>query len=867
MRFSIATWNINSVRLRIDLVARFLGEQRPDVLCLQETKCPDGQFPLGAFRDLGYEHVALNGQKGYHGVAVVSRLPIAAATPRDFCAKGDSRHMQVTLGGDADGLEIHNFYVPAGGDEPDPAINDKFAHKLAFVDEMAHWFAGERIAAGRAIVVGDLNIAPLEHDVWSHKALIKVVSHTPIEVEKLGRAQAAGPWVDALRKFVPPQKNSTPGGAIARPTGTRPTRAAGSITSGSAPRSTARRSRCACCATCGAGSALPTTRRWWSSSRSDAARRRTASSLRGEPLSHVSAMDKRARSRLTGGARRELRRGSLRDEVPGVEVGAAVRRRAGGRRRRRRGLSFLSRHAGLFRLARTARPQRRNAGVARRLWRAAHFRANLDHAARTLGYLHASERLYQMEMNRRAGQGRLAEVAGPDYLSVDRFIRTLGLYRLAQNSFAALSPWAQARLQAYSDGVNAFLDSHRNALPPEFLILGDAPEPWTPADLLVWGKLMALQLSGNYAMDALRARVAETLPAAEAAWLFPAPKPDWPITTAPVARADHAESDRPLDRLGALLRLGHGASNEWIVAGSLTETGKPILANDPHLDLGAPILWYLARIVTPQGWVKGATVPGLPLVLIGQTDHIAWGLTTSDTDAEDLFVETVDPADPTRYLTPDGPQLFSTRDETIHVKGASDVTLKVRATRHGPVISDVDSGFAALAGPGKTIALAFTGLGDHDPSAEALLRINVARNWSEFLDALRPFQTPTQNFAFADVDGEIGYISPGLLPTRKSGDGSLPADGASGAGDSTARSPSNRRRRSFNPATGFIFNANNAIVTRSLCAIWPRLGGGVSRPPHSAVLRRGENQAHARQFRGDAGRRSRSSTPRTWRRS
>ena len=234
----------------------------------------------------------------------------------------------------------------------------------------------------------------------------------------------------------------------------------------------------------------------------------------------------------------------------------------------------------------------------------------------------------------------------------------MDFYRLAQNSFAALSPWAQARLQAYSDGVNAFLDSHRNALPPEFLILGDAPEPWTPANSLVWGKLMALQLSGNYAMDALRARVAETLPAAEAAWLFPAPKPDWPITTAPVARADHAESDRPLDRLGALLRLGHGASNEWIVAGSLTETGKPILANDPHLDLGAPILWYLARIVTPQGWVKGATVPGLPLVLIGQTDHIAWGLTTSDTDAEDLFVETVDPADPTRYLTPDGPQLF-----------------------------------------------------------------------------------------------------------------------------------------------------------------------------------------------------------------
>jgi len=205
VRFSIATWNINSVRLRIELVARFLTEQRPDVLCLQETKCRDEQFPLGEFRKLGYEHIALNGQKGYHGVAVVSRLPIAAFTPRDFCAKGDSRHLHVTLGGAADGLEIHNFYVPAGGDEPDPTINDKFAHKLAFVDEMTEWFAAARIAAGRAILVGDLNIAPLENDVWSHKALLKVVSHTPIEVEKLNRAQAAGPWVDALRKFVPPQ--------------------------------------------------------------------------------------------------------------------------------------------------------------------------------------------------------------------------------------------------------------------------------------------------------------------------------------------------------------------------------------------------------------------------------------------------------------------------------------------------------------------------------------------------------------------------------------------------------------------------------------------------------------------------------------
>jgi exodeoxyribonuclease-3 len=200
--FSIATWNINSVRLRIDLVVKFLRDAAPDVLCLQETKCPDGQFPLGEFRKLGYEHIALNGQKGYHGVATISRHPFAAESRRDFCDKGDSRHLTVTLAGPAAGLEIHNYYVPAGGDEPDPEVNDKFAHKLAFVDEMTAWFA-DAPKDGRAILVGDLNIAPLEHDVWSHKALLKVVSHTPIEVEKLKRAQGAGAWFDALRKFTP----------------------------------------------------------------------------------------------------------------------------------------------------------------------------------------------------------------------------------------------------------------------------------------------------------------------------------------------------------------------------------------------------------------------------------------------------------------------------------------------------------------------------------------------------------------------------------------------------------------------------------------------------------------------------------------
>ena len=210
MRLSVSTWNINSVRLRIDLVAKFIKAARPDVLCLQETKCPDDRFPLKRFKRLGYEHVALNGQKGYHGVAVVSRLPIESFVANDFCGKSDCRHIAAVLGeraGLREPITLHNFYVPAGGDVPDPEINAKFAHKLAFLDEMR---ARENLrpgTKGRAILVGDLNVAPLEHDVWSHKQMLRVVSHTPIECEKLTAVIEAGGWIDAMRAAVPePEK-------------------------------------------------------------------------------------------------------------------------------------------------------------------------------------------------------------------------------------------------------------------------------------------------------------------------------------------------------------------------------------------------------------------------------------------------------------------------------------------------------------------------------------------------------------------------------------------------------------------------------------------------------------------------------------
>ena len=206
MKLTLTTWNINSVRLRIDLVAKFIKSVRPDLLCLQETKCPDDAFPLKRFKRLGYEHVALNGQKGYHGVAVISRLPFEQSNIRTFCNKIDSRHITVSIGAKAglnEPLVLHNFYVPAGGDIPDPALNPKFEHKLAFLDEMKDCGALHAHAGERHVLVGDLNVAPHEHDVWSHKQLLKVVSHTPVECEKLLALKAEGRWIDVARQRIP----------------------------------------------------------------------------------------------------------------------------------------------------------------------------------------------------------------------------------------------------------------------------------------------------------------------------------------------------------------------------------------------------------------------------------------------------------------------------------------------------------------------------------------------------------------------------------------------------------------------------------------------------------------------------------------
>jgi exodeoxyribonuclease-3 len=206
MKFRLASWNINSVRLRIDLLARLIADEQPDVVCLQEIKCIDDAFPLARLEELGYAHSRVCGQKGYHGVATLSRLPILDIVERrDFHGRGEARHLAVSLDAGTDApIVVHNLYVPAGGDIPDPEINSKFRDKLDFLRETAAWFGALGDAAsGRMILAGDLNVAPLENDVWSHRQLLKIVSHTPVETEALARLQASRDWVDVMRAHVP----------------------------------------------------------------------------------------------------------------------------------------------------------------------------------------------------------------------------------------------------------------------------------------------------------------------------------------------------------------------------------------------------------------------------------------------------------------------------------------------------------------------------------------------------------------------------------------------------------------------------------------------------------------------------------------
>jgi penicillin G amidase len=472
------------------------------------------------------------------------------------------------------------------------------------------------------------------------------------------------------------------------------------------------------------------------------------------------------------------------------------------------------------------------------------IRAGNEHDAFfALGFVHAQDRLWQMDFLRRVASGRLSEILGPRTLEIDRLMRGLGLARVAAANLAIMRPDMRAVLDAYAAGVNAYIAGHRGAWPPEFLLLGYRPEPWRAEDTVLWGRLMALQLSGNYPEELSRARIALALPPELLHRLFPPGPDDGPVT---VGAADAIRLAAALPTLDQVPGLGSGASNAWALAGSATQSGKPLLANDPHLGFAVPILWYLARIETPDLMLAGATVPGVPAMLIGHNGHIAWGFTTTQSDTQDLFIEQVVDAD--HYAAPGGPLKFGRRSERIAVAGAAPVELTVRLTRHGPVLSDLSTAAAEAAAPGYALALAWPGLAEDDRTAEAMLRLNRARGWQEFQNALRDFDSPQQNIFYADRDGNIGMIAPARVPIRAAGDGRLPVPGWSGAFDWTGYIPFERLPRTFDPPSGRIVNANNRIVPDSYPFLisaeweWPyralrinqALDQGASRTPEAA---------------------------------
>ncbi|WP_137928504.1 penicillin acylase family protein [Cupriavidus sp. 2SB] len=449
--------------------------------------------------------------------------------------------------------------------------------------------------------------------------------------------------------------------------------------------------------------------------------------------------------------------------------------------------------------------------------------ANALDAYYALGYVHAQDRLWQMQMNKRIVAGRLAEILGPKALDNDRFLRTLGVRRNAEEVYARASPETRAVLQAYADGVNAFIDTRKSALPPEFLILGTKPEHWEPVDTLGWQTMMAWDLGGNWSQEVLRMGLAQQLPTSRIAELL-APYPgDKPVRTmdyanfyrhlAPVATA----MAQVMERAPSGYVEGMG-SNNWVVSGAHTRSGKPLLANDPHLGLQAPALWYFAHLQAPGIELAGATLPGAPLVVLGHNKRIAWGFTNTAPDVQDLFIERIDPANSKRYQTPDGWAEFVTRTETIRVKGESDVSMQVRTTRHGPVMSDVAEPIRAAAKPlGERYVVAFqwTALRPDDKTFQASLRMGMATDWKSFTTALRDFHAPQQNMVYADVDGNIGFIAPGLVPIRRADNdlmGLAPAPGWDARYDWQGFIPFEELPQRFNPPNGMIVTANQKIV-------------------------------------------------------
>jgi len=450
------------------------------------------------------------------------------------------------------------------------------------------------------------------------------------------------------------------------------------------------------------------------------------------------------------------------------------------------------------------------------------------------GYVTASDRLWQMDLYRRTVRGELSEIFGPTTLGEDKRRRAFGFARVLDENVAHLQPDLKRVLESYAKGVNAFIESAKT-LPPEFAILQYKPQPWRPADSLAVGKLMGEYLSTTWQADILRASMA-VLPKEkrEALLLERTPldvivvgrdgapqknvgvRQPLSVGTPPSAEIlaqmnELIESQRrSLERTGLASSFDSTqASNNWVVSGKRTTSGKPLLANDPHIPGAAPGVWYMTELAAPGLHVAGVTFPGAPGIVIGHNERIAWGVTNLGPDVQDLYIEKFDRENPQRYQTPSGWREAEVRHEQIKVRKSfvspetevqnHDVTV----TRHGPIILEKDA---------IRYALRWTAFDPTSIELTGFPGVNRARNWKEFTAALGQYVGPTQNFVYADVDGNIGYYGAGRIPIRKSGDGSVPYDGSTDDGEWTGYIPFAKLPHSYNPPSGMIVTANQRIV-------------------------------------------------------
>jgi penicillin amidase len=433
------------------------------------------------------------------------------------------------------------------------------------------------------------------------------------------------------------------------------------------------------------------------------------------------------------------------------------------------------------------------------------------------GYVTAQDRLWQMDLSRRHAEGQLSEVFGDRTLRYDMESRTLGLNQAAERALAELDPDTRRLLDSYARGVNAFIESHRDGLPIEFLILRYQPQLWRTADSVAVVMNLSTALSQSWEEDLMREHVSAKLGKNLASDVFPDHSAlDVPVAAVPASapagtkKMTRGFDDEPLEDcpLRAMVRRPHldfrggMGSNNWVLNGSHTNSGRPLLANDPHLGHSIPSVWYMIHLQAPGLNVSGVSLAGLPLVVIGHNEHIAWGVTNTGPDVQDLYAENFNLRDSTQYLHNGQWIGAEVRNEVIKVRDHRDYLLTVKVTRHGPVVShDGD----------RDLALRWTVLEPHAIRLP-LLRMNQASNWQEFTTALRDFTVPMQNFVYADVEGNIGYYTAGLVPVRRRGDGSVPIPGSTDDYDWSGFIPFEDLPHSYNPPGGIIATANGRIV-------------------------------------------------------